>query len=529
MLVDGTVVDGTGGARYVADVAVVDGRIEAIGELDPALAHRVIDASGKVIAPGFIDVHSHADGALDDPGTAGMEGYLRQGVTTAVYGVDGFLGLERLKEYAEMGEVAGMGMNFMSFIGHNAVRTAVMGQANRAPTDEEMAHMKAIVKEAMDFGAVGLSTGLMYLPGSYATTEEVIELAGVTAPYDGRYDSHVRDPAKNLLESHQEALAIARDAGVHAHPGHVKAVAAVNFGKGPELAALFQAAIDRGQEVTVDLYPYDGAATAPVMALLYPGDDERGEVLMERMQSLDDSRAIGQGESGKLARDLQQYWRDMADKPEILALARERTENPPDGLYSWINVVGYQSMRIVVSENGQYEGMMVSELAEQLDITPFELYRRLIATEGDTVTVTLGAIQENDIRAIMKQPWAMISSDGEEVAPDHPRGRGSFPRVLGRYVREWRVLSLEEGVHKMSGLPARYLGLQDRGILREGAIADIVVFDPETIIDRATWAEPARFAEGIEHVYIGGQPALSGGELTASRLGRFIPFGPGRR
>jgi N-acyl-D-aspartate/D-glutamate deacylase len=129
----------------------------------------------------------------------------------------------------------------------------------------------------------------------------------------------------------------------------------------------------------------------------------------------------------------------------------------------------------------------------------------------------------------MKQPWAMISSDGEEVAPDHPRGRGSFPRVLGRYVREWRVLSLEEGVHKMSGLPARYLGLQDRGILREGAIADIVVFDPETIIDRATWAEPARFAEGIEHVYIGGQPALSGGELTASRLGRFIPFGPGRR
>ncbi|MEQ8802756.1 MAG: amidohydrolase family protein, partial [Haliea sp.] len=224
VLRNGTVVDGTGKDAYAADLAIVGGRIVAIGRLDTAAAGQVIDVSGKVIAPGFIDVHSHADRALDDPSTAAIEGFLRQGVTTAVYGVDGFLDLKRMQRYAEFGEQGGMGINFMAYIGHNAVRREVMGMDNREPDATELQQMQAIVRDAMEFGAAGLSTGLMYLPGSYASTEEVVALAKVTAPYGGVYDSHVRDPAKNLLASHQECLDIGLAAGVDPHPGHIKAV-----------------------------------------------------------------------------------------------------------------------------------------------------------------------------------------------------------------------------------------------------------------------------------------------------------------
>ncbi|MEQ9463284.1 MAG: amidohydrolase family protein [Haliea sp.] len=527
VLVNGTVVDGTGEDAFTADLAIVDDRIVAIGKLDTTAAKQVVDVSGRVVAPGFIDVHSHADRALDDPSTASIEGFLRQGVTTGVYGVDGFLDLEHMQRYAELGHQGGMGMNFMAYIGHNAVRREVMGMDNRAPDAAELQRMQDLVRDAMEFGAAGLSTGLMYLPGSYASTEEVVALAKVTAQYGGVYDSHVRDPAKNLLASHQECLDIGYVAGVDPHPGHIKAVGAANFGKGPDIVKLVEAGIARGQNVTVDLYPYDGAATAPVIALLYPGDDDRGQALTERLAGVMSGKLEAGDSMEQLTADLRQYWRDAAAQAEVLEQARAVTEQPPEGLYSWIEVVGYQSMRIVVSESKEYEGRLVTELAEDLGIAPFELYRQLIVAEGDNAMVTLGAIQEDDIRIVMREPWAMISSDGAEVDPEHPRGRGSFPRVLGRYVREWGVLGLEEAVHKMSGLPARYLKLTDRGILREGAIADIVVFDPETVIDRATWAEPALYAEGVEHVFIGGDAALLHGQVSEQRFGRFVPFAPG--
>lgn len=522
LLLGGTVVDGSGEPRYRADVAVADGRIVKIGDLDEGSAGKTLDISGKVLAPGFIDTHSHADAALDDPQTASVEGFLRQGVTTAVYGVDGSMGLARLKDLAA--REGSMGVNFMSYIGHNAVRRDVMGMENRPPTGDDMGQMQAQVKEAMELGAAGLSTGLMYLPGSYANTEEVVELARVTAPYGAVYDSHIRDPANNLLASHQECLDIAAAAGVDAHPGHVKAVGGANFGKGPDFVTLIEAGLAKGQNITVDLYPYDGAATTPIITLLYPGDDERGRALMKRLYGAMNGE-IAEGDSfHQMEVDFRQYWRDMDGNAEILAQARAKTEQPPEGVFSWVNVVGYQSMRIVVSDQEGFEGKMVLDLAAELGLDPFELYRQIIVTEGSKAMVTLGAIQEPDIQVIMKRPWAMISSDGAEVNPDHPRGRGTFPRVLGRYVREWGVLTLEEGVHKISGLPAKYLKQKDRGVIREGAIADLVVFDPETVIDRATWAEPTLYSEGIEHVFIGGEAALENGELTENRLGRFVPF-----
>jgi len=523
ILANGTIVDGSGSAGFSGDVAIKDGRIAAVGKLPFGKAERILDVAGLVVAPGFIDVHSHADSALDQPETAGIEGFLRQGVTTAVYGVDGFMDVETLNRYIALADSDGMGINFMSYIGHNAVRQAVMGGDNRAPDSDELEQMKSQVRDAMELGAAGLSTGLMYLPGSFATTEEVIELAAVTAPYNAVYDSHIRDPANNLLESHQECLDIALAAGVDAHPGHVKAVGGKNFGKGPDFVKLIEAGITRGQNVSVDLYPYDGAATAPMIRLLYPADDELGQGLMQRLVAL----LTGEGSQDDipaLAADLVTYWSELPENEALYEQARANTENPADGVYSWIDVVGYQSMRIVVSEQDGYEGRMITDLAEEVGVSPFELFRQVIVTEGLGAMVTLGAIPENDIRVIMKQPWAMISSDGAELNPQHPRGRGTFPRVLGRYVREWGVLKLEEAVHKISGLPAQYLKMADRGMLREGAVADITVFDPDTVIDRSTWAEPGLYAEGIIHVLIGGEFALQDGEPTERRLGDFIPF-----
>ena len=523
ILANGTIVDGTGGARFDGDIGIKDGRIVAIGNLGKESSANILNIEGQVVAPGFIDIHNHADRALISPESAGLHGYLKQGVTTSVYGVDGEMTLDELQSFIALGESGGMGTNFMSYIGHNGVRRTVMGFDNRAPTVAELAQMKAIVGQAMELGAIGLSTGLMYQPGSFATTEEVIELAKVTAPYNALYDSHVRDPANNLLKSHQECLDIAFAAGVDAHPAHVKAVGGNNFGKGADIVKLIEAGLARGQNVTVDVYPYDGASTKPVISLLYPANDEKGQALLESLSALMNGEKP-QMDIPELIAGLSVYWQDIPEESEQYKQAKVITETPPAEIFSWIDVVGYQSMRVVVSEQDAYEGRMVTELAAELGISPFELFRQIIVAEGPDTLVTLGAILEEEVQLIMKQPWAMISSDGEELNPGHPRGRGTFPRVLGRYVREWGVLTLEEAIYKMSGLPASYLKTSERGLIREGVVADLVVFDPDTVIDKATWTEPGLYSEGINQVLIGGKFALKEGTPTDQRLGKFIRF-----
>ena len=524
VLSGGVVIDGTGADRYAADIAIRDGRIAAIGGIDAQFADDVLDVTGLVIAPGFIDAHSHADEALRDPASARIEGFLRQGVTTAVYGVDGYVSLGDFKANMAASDDRIMGVNYMSYIGHNGVRSDVMGNDNRAPTADEFARMAADIKTAMDLGALGFSTGLMYLPGNYATTEEVIELTKVVAPYGGKYDSHIRDPANNWVASVTEALHIGREAGVHAHVAHLKAVGAKNIGKAQQVIDLINARILAGERITADVYPYDGASTRTVLAILHPADDVVGSAFFRRynlaLRSNDEAAFDREG----LIHSLQNYWREIAQDPERYAQAKANTEAPPDNIFSWVRTVGYQSMRIVVSRNPDYEGRMVTELADALGISPFELYRRLVVEEGAHAMVTLGAIQEAEVRALMQQPWAMVASDGEEITVEHPRGRGTFPRLVGPYVRDWGVFTLEEAVYKITGMPAEYLELPDRGVIREGAVADLAVFHPETVIDRASWAEPTLYAEGVEHVLIGGAFALRDGALTEARLGRFIPF-----
>ncbi len=522
VLRNGTIVDGTGAQPFVGDVAIAAGKVVAIGEVaGPARA--TLDVEGLVVAPGFIDVHSHADAALADPAFASVEGFLRQGVTTAVFGVDGFMGVDQLAGHIALADAGGVGINFMSYVGHNSVRREILGDTVGPPDAEALARMQALVEKGMRLGAIGLSTGLMYLPGNHARTDEIVALAKATAPFGGRYDSHVRDPANNLLASHRECLDIARAAGVPAHPAHIKAVGGKNFGKGPDIVRLIAERRAAGENITVDLYPYDGASTRPVLALLHPGDDSGGRELRQRLIDIETGAA---SESGipQLIAELADYWKGVEPGSAPHSEARTNTEQPPAGVYSWIATVGYESMRVVVSKRDDYVGRMVTEIAAELEVDPFELFRRIIVEEGAAAMVTLGAIMEDDVRVIMREPWAMIASDGEEVRPSHPRGRGTFPRVLGRYVREWGVLSLEEAVHKVTGLPANYLGLLDRGTLRTGAVADIAAFDPERIVDLATWDAPARYSEGVHHVLIGGQFALKDGQLQARRFGRFIPL-----
>lgn len=520
----GTVVDGTGAPAIRADVGVRDGRIVAVGDLDSTDALEVIDVASLVLTPGFIDVHSHADAALRDPAHAGIAGFLRQGVTTAVFGVDGSMHPGTMRDYAALAEDGGVGINFMAYVGHNGIRRDVMGYARRPPTSDELATMAGLVEEAMEMGAVGLSSGLMYQPGTFAETSELVALAKVVEPYGGRYDSHVRDPANELLASHNEALDIAEAAGIAAHPTHVKAVGGKNFGKGRALVDLFQRRIDAGLDVTIDIYPYDGAATSRLVALLRPADDPIGLPLYDRIVALQTGRAP-MSAIPQLIQDLIVYWRAVEPGTERYAEAKLNTENPADGAYSWVQTVGYQSMRIVVSQDQEAVGEMLPDLAARHGVSPFELIRRMVVAEGGNAMVTLGAIRESEVQLLLIQPWTMVASDGAEIDPEHPRGRGTFPRVLGRYVREWGVLTLEDAVFKMTGLPARYLKLADRGVVRIGAVADLTVFDPERIIDHSTWEEPGRYAEGVVHVLIGGQFAVRDGEVAPSRYGRFVRFG----
>ncbi len=524
-LLNGSIVDGSGAPSYRGDLAIAGGKIVAVGELEADSARVAIDVDGLVVAPGFIDAHSHAEDGLVNPALRTNKGFVTQGVTTSVFGVDGQYSLDTILAIRRTLDRQGVGTNYMFYIGHNGVRREVIGMAERAPTSVEMDRMREQVAEAMEQGMVGLSSGLMYLPGRYAETAELIELATVVRRFGGSYDSHIRDPAANLLDSIVECLEIGASSGVPANIAHVKAVGRHNFGASEAIVDIVDQYVARGARVTADIYPYDGAAARALLNILVPPADSPIHARYVGFQAGE----LSSVEAAAFVRELETYWRRVLAEPELRERARAASEDPGQGVFSWIDAVGYESFRVVVSDNPDLVGRMLVDLARERGRHPFEQIAEMVLAEGTRVKITLGAIEESDLRHLLVQPWVMIASDGRltgfQAGTAHPRFRGSFARVLGRYVREWNVLSLEEAVRKMTSLPADYLRLYDRGRIREGNWADIVVFDSGSIIDNATWDDPSRYSSGVEHVLVNGRFALRDGEMTGETHGRFLAAG----
>ena len=513
LILGGILVDGSGEESSQMNIGVQGDRIAWIGE-DGAQSADTLDATGFVVAPGFIDVHSHTVPALLERQRRMNEGVLRQGVTTVVGGPDGGFGPEMIRTVIEALGNSGSGTNVATYIGHNAIRENVMGEdQQRPPTPSEFDAMRTQVREGMELGAVGFSTGLMYEPGMFSETSEVVELAREVAPFGGIYDSHVRNPVHAFVESDQEVVAISEGAEISGKIGHLKAVGLHNEGRINDVIDLVESARSRGVEIVSDQYPYDGAATSSLMGII---------VIPSSMTDLGSLRTFGPVDSEAAAR-----LRSMLVDPSRRTQLKEASENGIDGGFAWLKATGYTSMRIVSSTDyPELVGVYLSELAEEGQDS-FDAVMDLIAGASAPVNITLGAITEEDVRTLMVQPWNMIASDGayadgSEAGRGHPRGAGTFARFLGHYVREEGVLPLEEAVRKITSLPAGFLGLTDRGRVEEGYAADLSIFNAETVIDRSDWDYPQRFAEGIVHVLVNGTPVLRDGILTGQTPGVFL-------
>ena len=497
----GRLVDGTGNPWVRADVAVRGDRIARIGHLPDATAARVIVAEGLVVAPGFIDPHTHAVRGIFEVPTA--DNYLLQGVTTLTEGNDGSSPWPIGAHLARIAETA-ISPNWAVFAGQGTVRREVMGNDDRDPSADELDRMRALVAGAMEEGAFGLSTGLFYVPGSFTSTGEVIALSAVAAGYGGIYISHMRDEALRLLDSVRETIRIGEEAGIPVQMTHHKVISRDMWGQSVESLALVDAARARGVDITIDQYPYTASQTS--ITAVVPQWAQAGGTgeLIARLQDPETRRRIREEIVYRIEHD-----RGGGDPANIVI-----------GLCVWDRSLEGKSLADILTDR-QVEVTLASAADLVMDII-----------ERGGARAIYHAMDEADVERIMRHPATAIGSDGGVsvfgASVPHPREYGAFARVLGRYVRERGVLGLEEAVRKMSGATAQRLGLQDRGLLREGFFADLAVFDPDRVIDRATFPEPHQYAEGVEYVLVNGALVVDGGEHTGARPGRVL-YGPGRR
>ena len=472
---NGRVMDGSGNPWLRADVGITGDRITAVGRLPEATATRVIDAHDRVVAPGFIDVHSHAADGLRSATLHQAQPIVAQGVTTVVVNPDGGGPVDLAAQRMAL-EAAHPGPNVALLIGHGSVRSAVMGNANRAPTDDELSRMKELVRRGMNEGAFGLSSGLFYVPGSFAKTEEVIELTRVAAEFGGLYTSHVRDEGNydtGVRASVQEVIRIAEEARTIGIVTHMKALGTDSWGLSADLLKAIEDARARGVQVFADQYPYDASSTSLRAALLPGGVQPTEAVVAENL----------------------------------------RRRNGPNA----IQIAFYQPDKSL-------EGKRLSEIAEARNVSPVKAAMDIMAA-GNASIVSYN-MSEQDIASIMRAPFTMASSDGGLVAVGaghpHPRDYGAFARRLGVYVRERKVVPLEFAIRSMTSLPASVFGINDRGVIRPGAFADLVIFDPATIRDTATYEDPQKLAEGVSDVLVNGVPVRLDGKFTDQAPGRVL-------
>jgi dihydroorotase/N-acyl-D-amino-acid deacylase len=531
ILKGGRIVDGAGNPWRLADLAIRGERIAALGDLGEARARRVIDARGLVVAPGFIDMLGQSEfTVLVDPH---VRSKVTQGITTELTGEGGSVApmtaytiselmpdlapyrididWRDLDGYVRRLKVKGTAINFAHLVGATQARMAVLKGENRRPTPEELTAMKRHVARAMEQGAFGLSSSLMYPPAAFADTAELIELAKVAASYGGFYASHIRNESDGLLESLAEAASIGAQASLPVEIWHLKAAGRRNWGGMADALRAIEAARARGVDMTADIYPYPAAATG-LAACLPPTASEGGV-------------------KGLIAR-----LKDQAERARIRAEMEHMTfawDNPlrnsggPEGVL----VAGLAS-----EANKKYQGKRLSEIAALRGVDPIDALFDLLVEENGSVDAIYFLMSEDDVRAAAAAPFVAFNCDAPGLRPDgvlgaemtHPRAYGTFPRLLGKYVREDKVLRLEDAIRKMTSLPAQRLGLTDRGILRPGAYADVTVFDPAKVIDRATFEAPHQFSEGIVYVFVNGRPVVDEGRVTDYLPGRILR-GPGYR
>ncbi len=462
------VADGTGGPISRKNVRVTGDRIAEVGTLEPKPGERVVKGDGLVLAPGFIDVHNHSTEGLETDPLAQTQ--VSQGITTVVLGPDGSSPWP-IAAYLKARASTPPAVNVMTMVGHETVRSLVMGEDfRRKATPEEIAKMAALVEQGMREGALGLSSGLEYDVGSYASTDEVVELCKAAARHGGFYMTHVRDEADRSFEAFAEAVDIAKSARLPLQISHIKLATVGVWDQTGRAIALFDTARRAGQDITADCYPYEAWHS-------------NVEVLVPNKQ-YDDPKSVDEA----------------------------------------LRVVGGPA-RITVTAceaHPGYAGRNLEEIARSEEISPVALYSKIVKDGGADI---IGhSMKEEDVLAFYRQPWVMVASDGG-IANDHPRGAGTFPRVLGRFVREKRLLSLEEAVRRMTSLPARRVGLKDRGTIAPGMKADLVLFDPAIVIDRSTFEEPRKLSEGIAMVFVNGEAVWAGGKPAGAKPGRVLtPF-----
>jgi len=513
---NGRVIDGSGNPWYHADVGITNDIITVINNLETAEASRVIDTEGMIVAPGFIDIHSHSDyPILIEP-----EGHskIRQGVTTEVIGNCGSsaapmnqalreyrekydksqLGDEfefnwgSMKEYLDLVRSQGISFNIVPLVGHGTLRQNIIGNDNRAPTEIEYQEMKRLLTQSLEEGAWGLSTGLIYTPNLYAKTDEIIKLVRTLRDYDGIFTSHIRGEGDTLIEAVEEAITIGKETGVKTQISHFKACGSRNWGKTKITLKMIKDARDRGIDVTFDQYPYIASSTGLASILPSWAHEGGAEKLLQRIRDPD---------------------------------TRERLRaEPTEEMEDWNRILIAHA-----ANNAEYEGKTIQEISVFEKKTQFDAMCDLLLAEDAQVMVILYEMCEEDVQRVMQDPNGMIGSDGRAMSPEgvfgkskfHPRYYGTFPRVLGYYVRAG-IISLQEAVRKMTSAPAQRLGLKYRGLLKEGFMADITIFNPDLVKDEATFIDPHRYASGIPYVIVNGVVVIDNGEHTGALPGKTL-------
>jgi len=515
LIKNGKIVDGTGNPWFYNDIGIVGDKIVEIGDLAGKQAARVIDAKGFIVSPGFIDVHTHCDGALWDSKYNSVINYVTQGVTTIVVGNCG-TGSYNIAEAKEQSEKLGIGINVALLAGFGTIRREVMGAENRPASANELGEMKALLRQAMEEGAWGMSTGLQYIPHRFASTEEIIEMAKKVSEFDGVFTSHQRDEGHPLLEAVQETIRIGHLTGVRINISHLKAAGKSNWGLMQDAVDLINEARARGIEITADMYAYDKGGTVALGFIFeYPED-----LLSEIRRKYEDENTYYENFGNEIKKALG----DKINRDRI----RRRTENGNPEELNFVDMLGWHNFTIVnAKKNMTFVGKILSDLAQEQQKDAFDIAADLYVEEGSDIKISLAAMNEEDMKLALKQDWLMISSDGNHITgylrgAAHPRNYGSFPRVFRKYVREEKILTLEQAVRKMTSLPAQLLRLKDRGLLMPGHKADIVIFVQTEISDNATYIDPFQFSTGIEYVLINGKTSIENGEYNESLNGKVL-------